>query len=249
MSAPLLSDRVWYPKLHTESGTVSQLQAQSTMESDRQYISTPFLVLRKTPYRETSLILAGISPHEGQVHFLARGARKVGRRQFPVADLFRVLDVVYRPGRDLVSWREAKVAADHAALVRYRSRFESASWLARFALLNVTRRMECPEFFLALVTSLRRLAGTGRDVDPERLDAVVRAGAVLVFLKENGVLPDLATSPTKRDRLYTLLDSGRGERRPPALPIENWRRILEWALRRVEAAEFRLPFHDAGDRE
>ena len=41
---------------------------------------TEFLILRKTPFSDSSLVVAGISPEHGQIHFMVRGARKLGKR-------------------------------------------------------------------------------------------------------------------------------------------------------------------------
>ncbi len=45
------------------------------------YVTTRGIVLRCTDYSETSQVLALITPDLGQVHTLARGARKPGKRQ------------------------------------------------------------------------------------------------------------------------------------------------------------------------
>ena len=55
--------------------------------------STPVIVLSKTPYRESSLIVVGISPDYGKLSLVCNGAQKIGGTNFVTVDLFRELSV------------------------------------------------------------------------------------------------------------------------------------------------------------
>ncbi len=194
-------------------------------------IETDFLVLRKTPYSDTSLIVAGLAPDRGQVHLLARGARRLGKRRFPMVDLFRVLRVQYRPARaGLASLRSAELKEDFSAISRSAERFVTAGRLARFALDNTHQRLASPLFFSAFRGALRRLADTelSAESDQALMDAAVVC-VVLVFLAEHGLLPD-GPDPEKIRRQKLLLDAALGSGPLPALPPERWRALREWSL-------------------
>jgi len=194
-------------------------------------VETEFLVLRKTPYSNTSLVIAGLAPDRGQVHLLVRGARRFGKRRFPVVDLFRVLRIQYRPSRaGLASLRSAELKEDFSAISRSPERFATAGSLARFALDNTHQGLASPLFFSAFRNALRRLAETGPSVstaaDHALMDGVVVC-VLLVFLAEHGLLPDGA-DPEKATRQNLLLDAALGSGSLPTLPAERWRALREW---------------------
>jgi DNA repair protein RecO (recombination protein O) len=60
------------------------------------------LVLRRTPYGESSLVVQLLTEHEGRVHVLAKGAYRPTSRYFAVLDLFDTLELcelAARPGQ------------------------------------------------------------------------------------------------------------------------------------------------------
>ena len=60
---------------------------------------TRYMILRKTPFRDTSLVVAGISAEHGRLDFVLKGARAIGKKQFPTADVFREFLLEFRPSR------------------------------------------------------------------------------------------------------------------------------------------------------
>lgn len=210
-------------------------------------IHTRYLVLRKTPYSETSLVLAGISPDAGQLHFLVRGARKLGRKQFPVADVLRTLTIAYRPGRgELHSWQEAEMTEDFAAVARQPAAYRMAVWLAHFALANIQPALPQPRIFGACETALRRLAaGTEAPAPgPERVELTclaARVGLAMVFLDEQGLLPDYSGNTALAQQRERLLAMGENRTALPPLPLDGWKRLDAWVIRALHHADCRLP--------
>ena len=193
-------------------------------------LETKFLVLRKTPYSDTSLIVAGITPHEGQVHLLVRGGRRLGKHHFPIVDVFRVLAVQFRRSRSsLASLRSAELREDFLGLGRYPDRFQAAGPLARFALDNTHRELATPLFFEAFRHALRRLAKT--ELEPNfpatALPDATMVSVLLVFLAEHGLLPD-TSDPRKIKQQNQLLDTALGKTAPPLLTSERWHALREW---------------------
>ena len=197
---------------------------------------TEFLVLRKTAYSETSLVLAGLSADHGQLHFMARGARRWGRRDFPVADLFRILSVTYRPGRgDLPSWHQAAVVEDLGGVAQGMATYAAAVRLAKFALANAPAGLPAPRFYRALRQALRWLghaaAGQEDDFAPAATAIAAWSGATLAFLAEHGLLPaddsaafaTLAPAPA-----VAVLAAAETGAPPPICDPAAWDRLDAW---------------------
>lgn len=208
----------------------------------RCYIETEFLVLRLTPYSDTSLVAAGISPSQGRLGFLVRGARRLGPRQFPVLDLFRVLRITYRDTRaELHRLTSADLVADHGRLAQSFPSFKAAEWLARFALVNVLPGVGHEALFTALRIGLGRLA---KQVPPEAVQAQadsVVTGVLLAYLQEAGWLADYEQGEASGRQCRTLLEMASGRQPPPQLTPGNWHDLRHWAASLARAAECEVP--------
>ena len=185
------------------------------------------MVLRKTPYSESSLVLAGISPDAGQLHFLVRGARKLGKKQFPLADLFEILAVQYRPGRGtLCTWHEVETVRSFRGVAAAPARFAAACDLAKFALANVQAGLRHPRYFAALELALSRLA------DPAAAAAnaisATAVGPALVFLDEHGLLQDYPEHERLQRQLTWLLHTAETAGPTPQLPSADWQKLEKW---------------------
>ena len=190
-------------------------------------LTTRFLVLRKTPYSESSLVLAGVSPDVGQLHFLVRGARKLGKRQFPLADLFDVVEIQYGPSRgSLHTWKSAEATASYRGVATSVVRFEAASRLAKFALGNVQEGLHSPRYFAALTLALGRLADPAEDEKNAASAALV--GTALVFLEEHGLLPDYAENERLQRQRNWLLKAAETAGPAPVLPPADWQKLEKW---------------------
>ena len=202
--------------------------------------ATRFLVLRKTPFGETSLVLAGLSPDLGQAHFLARGVCRTGKKQFPVADLFRCLNVQYRVGKgDLLTWCGAELEQDFGAVAKTRAGYTAACWLARFALANTPESLPQPRFFCALILAFARLAALPTDREQEE-QARFQAGMgpLLIYLAESGLLPALAEVPAPVAWLAAVL-AAVPDASPPDLAPEDRQRLRNWVVHRLREADCR----------
>ena len=218
-------------------------------------IQTNFIVLRKIPYSETSLIVAGLSPASGQLRFVVHGARKIAKKKMPVVDIFRMIHVKYGAGKsDLHTWREGELVANYGDVARDFGLYETAAWAARFILKHTAEGVECPHLFLALKTGLKRLADSARDAGcaarenekgknhvttksqilsgasekKESLSFAVKSGLILVYLSENGLMPDYPWGTPEERQLTVLLEAALGSRPPPPLSALKWRDIFTW---------------------
>ena len=156
-------------------------------------LTTRFLVLRKTAYSETSLIVAGLSPDHGQLHFLVRGGRRIGKKQSPVADLFRILDITFRPRHSgLLTWSSAELDDDFTAIAANYPAFDTACKIAKFALTNCPENDPQPRFFHAVATALARLCEPRKSSENCELRKI-QTDVAVAYLAENGLLPDTRT--------------------------------------------------------
>ena len=207
-------------------------------------IATPFLVLRRTPYGETSLVVAGITPAAGQLHGLVRGGRRLGPRQFPVVDLFRLIQVAYRPGRSgLHRIVQMDLLEDFGAVARHPASYRAAGWLADFALRNTQPEIEHPAFFQAMCLGLHRLAEA--HCHAGRLPAVVAdaviTGVCLTYLDEGGWAVGPSASAAPLPRLPELLDMAAGRGQAPHLSVAAWRTLRREVEEMLVRAECQLP--------
>ena len=221
----------------------SSIYKKTWQMTSRGFVECEFLVLRKTPYSESSLVVAGIAPEQGLLQFLVRGARKVGRRSFPSVDVFRTLRVQFRAGRSsLLSWHTAELAVDYARVARDITAFNAAAWLARFALANVMPNSAHERFFGAMCVALQRLAtGQGEGCRGEQLALAARVCACLVYLDEAGLLPAFADDARSAHQCAVLLAAGAGERTLPVVGPETWQALFEWTSSMLRQAECVVP--------
>jgi len=214
---------------------------------------TTLLILRRTPYSDTSIVVAGVSPSYGRLSLLARGARRVGKKQFPLLDLFRIVEVTFGPARgDLAALRDADIVEDFRDVSRDLRCLDLAAWMGRVALSNLGEHAPCPRFYQALCAAFRRLAHAASTGKPSVGRAAVLSGCIvtgtgLVLLDEQGLLarPD---SPDARKRLERLLEMGEGKSPPPRLDPRVWERLSAWTLRVMRRAGLTAPPPPSGRR-
>ncbi len=190
---------------------------------------TRFILLRKTPFQETSLIAAGLSASFGRVDFLLKGARNVTRRQFPQAELFREFDIIFQEAKNadglarIISF-EPRTA--HDALCTRTENYLAACAFASFLLKNTRPMLPCPATYRALEVLLTRLE---HEKEPEPWLTL----AYFTFLHENGFVPTqdeteerAAAHENSVKRLLALAAD-------PARPIPDgytdiWKRLRVW---------------------
>ena len=208
-------------------------------------LETSFLVLRRTPYAETSLVVAGLSPSQGRMHFLVRGARRTGARRFPIVDLFRLLTVHYRPGRgELTTWRSADLVRDFDAMARNHGVVSVAGWLARFVLANTHPAVPAPRLFRALAVAFGRLAACGGGAGALPLEAACGSAVVgcgLVFLDEHGMLPPYSDDPLRARRIRDLLAEAEGDGCPTCLDADAWNALQQWTIALLHYTDCLVP--------
>lgn len=210
--------------------------------------NTEMLILRKSPYRETSLIIAGITPEAGRLDLVVKGELAFGKKKFPVADLFREIQVEYArsPQSTLHNLRQAEVIASCGEeLAAAPDNFLLASELGELILKTAKPDLPCPETFDAALNVLNML-GMIDAGEPNAAAKRARCAAMmkLVILSENGLLPenldpDPDVNVEKHDLLDHILAAAQGLDDPPVNTGRFWVQMNKWADLLITKAELR----------
>ena len=138
---------------------------------------TTYIILRKIPFQESSLIVSGLSPEFGRLDFLLRGARGTGAKKFPYAELFRELAIVFRPPREhastLCSLTAHEPVASFDAIALRTGNYLAVCDYAAFLLKHTKPMLEAPETFRALETLARQTHVRDRMRRPSRVRRVL----------------------------------------------------------------------------
>lgn len=185
-----------------------------------------YIILRKTPFQESSLIAAGISPDFGRVDFLLKGARSVHKRKFPEAELFREFQVQFREAKNadgLANLVSADLCSIHDAVAEHPEHYIAACSCAAFLLKNTRPMLPVPDSYQAFIVLLCRLAA-------EKNSEPWCSLAKFVFLYENGFVPK-DDEATQRLLQFALTPDRAlpDDRRDWWMKFENWvENLIVW---------------------
>lgn len=152
---------------------------------------TRYMILRKTPFRDTSLVVAGISADHGRLDFVLKGARAIGKKQFPTADVFREYLIEFRPARRAESMPtlvSLDLAASHDGIAQSMDCYLAACSFAAETLRRAQPMLEMPLAWQAFSVMLSRMERTLSPKIPLML-------ARLAVLREHGMLSDVVPYP------------------------------------------------------
>ncbi len=152
---------------------------------------TRYMILRKTPFRDTSLVVAGISADHGRLDFVLKGARAIGKKQFPTADVFREFLIEFRPSRrpeSMPTLVSMDLAASHDGIVQSMDCYIAACSFAAETLRRAQPMLEMPLTWQAFSVMLTRMERTLSPKIPLML-------ARLAVLREHGMLSDVVPYP------------------------------------------------------
>ena len=152
---------------------------------------TRYMILRKTPFRDTSLVVAGISEDHGRLDFVLKGARAIGKKQFPTADVFREFLIEFRPSRRAESMPtlvSLDLTASHDGIAQSMDCYLAACSFAAETLRRAQPMLEMPLTWQAFSVMLTRMERTLSPKIPLML-------ARLAVLREHGMLSDVVPYP------------------------------------------------------
>ena len=192
---------------------------------------TSVIILRKTPYKETSIIVSSISPDYGRLDFIIRGALQITKIKSPIVDLFRELEIEFKEkGGDLQTPSAMDLITAYDNISLYPKYFNTVCRIAAFLTKNTFSNVSCKNVYSAFKNILTILSSGMEVQHPETL---IR----LVYLHENGLLPKALSdfnnrTALKQNKFIThLIKFAMGEIESlPNLNEEYWSRFNSWIL-------------------
>ncbi|MFA6294651.1 MAG: DNA repair protein RecO [Victivallales bacterium] len=188
-------------------------------------LSTSVLVLRKTPYSESSVIAATLSPDHGRLDFIVRGAKKISGKKMPQVDLFRELHVEFRmKNSGLQNMYSCELLNFYDGIASCSGNYLKACEIGNFILRNSHPMITCPIVYFAIKNAFEALSGSRADIPWAEL-------VKLVFLDEHGFLPEdmnAAGDSRKAEAMEKLVNSIASGNPLPGFTPETWRKIAEW---------------------
>ncbi len=188
-------------------------------------ISTSVLVLRKTPYSESSVIAATLSPDLGRLDFIIRGAKKISGKKMPQVDLFRELHVEFRmKNSGLQNLYSCELLNFYDGIASFPDNYLQACEIGTFILRNSQPLIPCPEVYFAIKNAFDALSKSHTDIPwPELVK--------LVFLDEHGFLPEELNAvgdSKKTEAVEKLINSVVSGNALPDFPSKTWGKVADW---------------------
>lgn len=199
--------------------------------TEKTTVSEEFIILRKIAYRETGLLVYGISPQYGKLSFVVHGARKISRTKYSGIDVFRLTEVEFNPNKSgLRNWKRVETLRDFSPLASNTVLFNSISKLAAFALENTMEDIPCPDLFQTVKVTMGRYATPLPDeLSPRKLALFCSTAVLITWLYENGVLPEIE-NPKQLKIIKAFLAMGSGGRGILNLSDEYVENLRRWAV-------------------
>ena len=185
--------------------------------------ATQFIVLDKRPYRETALLLRGISPDHGRISFVLHGGQS-GRRS--PADLFRELEVEFDDSAEgeLYTAGGVELLLDFSPLAERPRHCRMAGKIGAFLLNNMPAGVAQPYTYDTLRSVLANLT-----LADDTSWSLVQCAVVIktAFLYENGLLPE-GTGAQQAEFLENLVAAGIDNSPLPECPESYFDKLNEW---------------------
>ncbi len=217
-------------------------------------ITTNLIVLRKTPYMETSLIVSGLSPDFGKLDLLAKGELKLSTKKYPVIDLFREIQVSFHESQNstLHNMTTAELIAEHDNIAEVPENFLLANKLGNFLLANTQPDLPCPQTSIVLGNVLVHLSPAGNEElirqrffgqlwNRLHCSVILKMG----YLHENGFMPDMLCDDEAKNYeqqlfIEQVVEAGIGDMALPERANKYWLQLDKWLDSICEYHELKL---------
>ena len=189
--------------------------------------SAPLIVLSKSVYRESSLIVVGISPDYGKLQVICNGALKVSGSDYPLVDLYRELSVEFTETRSpLKTAREVELLSNFDGLADTAVNYRLAGKMSNFLLHNIQEDLPLPYTYDSFRSVLCHLSGEAPEEErwtPMQCAVVLKTA----YLCESGLLPQ-----TQDERSSAFLENvvaaGIDNSELPKCPANYWAQLNDW---------------------
>ena len=197
--------------------------------------TTNVLILRKMPYKESSLILGTLSAEFGKIELIAKGARKLSKKQFPAFDLFREVQVTFpNTGKDgLHTATNAEIIRSNDSLANVPQNYETALKIGDFILKNSVPDLPSPLIYEAMKNILHNWALEGKKQEYPWSNIQCSVIIKTSYLYENGLLPELddpenETAYHHQQIIERIIECGNEGTPLPNLNDAWWKQLNKW---------------------
>lgn len=200
-------------------------------------IETEVIILKTTPFQDTSLIVQGLSPELGRISIYAKAARKISKRAFPNIGLFRVLSITVTEPKsgDLYKLHNCEVIEINDSIAGYPDLVDFASAIGLFSLSSSFTNIPCPLYFHIFKECLSNLC------DRSLPFSAWICRLVTCHLMEQGLFPDITLSATQQMTIESLLNAEHNSLIELNLNDKQWENLHKWILKTAEFVDIKLP--------
>ena len=210
------------------------------MNSKNQLTIIEALVLKKTVYSETSLIINTLTSDKGRQSFLIKGALRNRKSKNSFVDLFRYLQIVYKPSHssELHAVREVDCIDSFYTISSNQQNFKIAIWLCQFILVNTEVDNSVPNLFQALKIAFHRLSQSGVITT-----IPIKLGICFIALSDHGLLPDFPDNKRYQLEVDRMMEFSLNiDIDVPDYPQESWGDLWQWMREFIRRnTEIKLP--------
>ncbi|MBE6388022.1 MAG: hypothetical protein E7045_08190 [Lentisphaerae bacterium] len=188
--------------------------------------STQIIILDKRPYKESALLVSGISPDCGKLSLVIDRAQSINSKgEFSGVDLFREFDVSFNDevNGTLFTARSVELTGVFDALSDNLRHFKMAGKIGHFLLKNMADGVPVPFTYDAVRSVLSHLCG---DIAPEWTLEQCAVVIKMVFLYENGMLPE--QQGRQQEFIEALVSAGVECGELPQAPNEYYASLNNW---------------------
>lgn len=200
-------------------------------------MDTELIILKTVNYGDSSSILNCLSPDVGRIAILARGAKKISRKNFPQIGLFRTYKAILgKPGQgDLFLLNSLDMLSQNDRLASSPSLLEFSGSISRFSLSSNFENVPCPVFYHALTDCLQII-----ETNSVPINAWI-CRLITVYLMEQGLFPDINLTKQQKTIISQLIDKSSQGLEELDLKEDQWTSLKNWTLKTALFAEINLP--------
>lgn len=200
-------------------------------------MDTELIILRTTNYGESSLILNCLSPDLGRISVMAKGAKKISKKNFPEIGLFRVYSVSLTkpPQGEIHTLKSIDLIQQNDRLASTPSLIEFSGSFSQFSLSGSFEQVPCPVYYNYLIDCLQKIEKSSTPIN----GWICRL--IITYLMEQGIFPDVNLSPQQKTIINTILDKNSDNLESLDFKEDQWRELKNWTLKTAIFSEITLP--------
>ncbi|HPN85334.1 MAG TPA: recombination protein O N-terminal domain-containing protein [Victivallales bacterium] len=185
------------------------------------------LILKKTPYGDTSLIVNCLSGKLGRVDLLIKGARRLEKRKFPEIDIFNEINAYFSESKSgtVHTLSKSELTKSRIEIASFPKNLVIAMNCAKFILSNTHFNMHSERLYRSTNVMLRDFCSGIAD-DAWKL--FIR----LIYLEEQGFLPNYDTEKSSASFAKMIRDileySDGGANKHPKLSEAYKGKLEKW---------------------